>query len=334
MEVSKSKLLKALETVKPGLANKEMIEQSTSFCFLNGNVVTYNDEISIACPVEGLDLTGAINASELHSFISKGTSDTIEMEVSKTEILLRCGKAKAGLALHAKIVLPIEEIGEIQKWKPLPDDFCAGLNFVMGACSQDMSKPVLTCVHINKGVLEGTDNYRVSNYTLKTAVRLPAILLPALICAKVVKMFPVEVSQGVGWVHFRTLEKAVISCRIFEDSFPDTTKVLDVVGTAVTFPASLIGILDRAGVFSKRDYSLDETVHILIEKKRIQVKSTSASGWFEEKDRIDFNGDSIEFAITPYLLKDILRQTSKGIIGDTGLMFVGENWKYITMVKG
>ena len=48
MKINRLILQKALETVKPGLANKEMIEQATSFAFMKDKVVTYNDEISIS----------------------------------------------------------------------------------------------------------------------------------------------------------------------------------------------------------------------------------------------------------------------------------------------
>ena len=35
MEIKRTELKAALETVKPGLANKEIIQQSTSFAFMN-----------------------------------------------------------------------------------------------------------------------------------------------------------------------------------------------------------------------------------------------------------------------------------------------------------
>ena len=56
MKTNKTKLQTALEIVKPGLANKEIIEQSTSFAFLKGKVVTYNDEVSISHPLKGIEL--------------------------------------------------------------------------------------------------------------------------------------------------------------------------------------------------------------------------------------------------------------------------------------
>ena len=48
MKINKKELQEALERVKPGLASRELIEQSTSFAFMRDRVVTYNDEISIS----------------------------------------------------------------------------------------------------------------------------------------------------------------------------------------------------------------------------------------------------------------------------------------------
>jgi len=54
MKINKNELKNALEIVKPGLANKEIIDQSTSFAFMNDCIVTYNDEISVSHPVKDI----------------------------------------------------------------------------------------------------------------------------------------------------------------------------------------------------------------------------------------------------------------------------------------
>ena len=71
MKINKVELQEALEKVKPGLASRELIEQSTSFAFMGDRVVTYNDEISISHPVKNLDVTGAVKAQTLYAFLNK-----------------------------------------------------------------------------------------------------------------------------------------------------------------------------------------------------------------------------------------------------------------------
>jgi len=332
MKIEKTKLIKALEAVKAGLASKEMIEQSTSFVFINGNVVTYNDEISISAPVPDLNFEGAINAAELLAFLSKLKTEAIEIELEGQNLIMKSGRAKAGFILKADIKLPFDEIGKISKWKELPDDFPTGIKFVMGSCSRDMSKPILTCVHVSESLIEGTDGYRIANYKLASEMPIPEFLLPANTCMKIIKTVPQMIAEGKGWVHFKTNENAVISCRVFEDKYVDTQPHMKCKGTEISFPANMIEILDRAGVFAKRDYSLDEVVIIKLENNKLSVNSQSDAGWFEEKTRIAFEGE-VEFQITPYLLRDILGQTDKAKIDKTKLLFSGANWKYVTLLR-
>ena len=91
MKVKKENLRNALEIVKPGLSNKELIEQSTSFAFIKGRVVTYNDEISISHPVEDLKNSGAIKAEELYALLSKIKEEEIDIVPQEAEILIKDG---------------------------------------------------------------------------------------------------------------------------------------------------------------------------------------------------------------------------------------------------
>lgn len=335
MKINRQLLTNALEIVKPGLTSKETnIEQSTSFCFLNGNVVTYNDEISISCPVKGLELEGAINANELYAFVNKIKTEEVDLEVKENEIILKSGRSKVGLKLQLEILLPIGEIGSVSKWKSLPDDFLKGVAFTIGACSRDMSKPVLTCVHVNQSRLEGCDNYRAASYELKIAVPIKPFLIPANICITLLKFKPVKIAEGVGWVHFKNEKGAVLSCRIFEEKYVNIETLLTFDGNDIIFPKEINSILDRASIFSKREHTLDEAVKINLSNKKLEIRSESESGWFEEKSRVEYTGEPIEFMITPYLLKDILTETTTGKLKENRLMFEGENWKYITLLRG
>lgn len=333
MKIETAKFLKALEIVKPGLANKELIEQSTSFCFLDGKIITYNDEISISYAIDDLNFNGAVNAVELYAFINKIKVKEFSLELIENEIVLKAGRAKAGLTLHNKITLPIEEVGEIEKWKKLPKDFIEGIKTVVRTCSTNAADAILACVHVNKTTLESSDNYRITNYTLDKKVPVKSFLILGDTCKHLVQLNPIEISKGKGWVHFRTEESAVISCRIMEDSYVDTSDFLEMKGTDIIFPNTIINVLERAGVFSKKASANDEEIQLELSKKKLQIKSRSDSGWFEEATKIEYTGKTIQFSIAPFVLKDILTETNKGIINNNKLMFEGENWKYVTLLK-
>lgn len=331
--MKKTNLQKALEIVKPGLASKEMIEQSTSFAFMEGRVVTYNDEISISHPVEGLEIEGAVQAEELYKLLNKLKKDEIEITIKKSEIILKSGRTKAGLTLHEEVKLPLEEIGKMSKWKKLPENFLRHVKFAMAACSCDMSKPVLTCVHINEDVIEGSDSFRIARCQLKEEMPVKTFLIPATSAMEVIRLGPTKIAEGEGWIHFQTGEETVLSCRIFEDKFPDCTQFMKIKGVSIVFPKSLNEVLDRAEVFAHRDHFLDETITINLQDKRLKVASESESGWFEEDINFKYDGNPVTFAITPYLLKDILAETQACILGENRLKFEGEGWEYLSMLK-
>lgn len=334
MKIKRTELQKALEVVKPGLSSKELIEQSTSFAFIKGRVVTYNDEISISHPVSDLKISGAIKAEELYNLLGKIKEEEIDFVLQESEILIKAGRVKAGITLQQEILLPLQEIGELSTWKPLPTNFATQLRFIIPAASTDMSKPLLTCIHARKeGVLEATDNFRLMTTSLNKELSGKEFLIPATSAVQVAKLNPTHVANSNGWIHFKTKEDTIISCRIFEDVYPDIAPHLKVKGNEIAFPASVKESLERAEVFAKRQNYLDAEVSILIKENRIKVKGQSESGWFEEEINMKYSGDPIEFRITPFFLKDMLNQTSTAIISESKIKFTGEDWQYVAVLR-
>ncbi len=333
MQIKKTELQAALEVVKPGLANKETIEQTTSFAFIDNRVVSYNDEISISFPLE-LEIEGAVKAEELYKFLAKLKGENVDITVNGSELLIQSGKTKAGLTLQEKVKLPLKEVAEKGKWKPLPADFLKFVGFAVSSCSKDMSRPVLTCVHINKlGFIEASDNYRITRCQLSEEMPVKTFLLTASSAIAMVKFAPVKIAEGNGWIHFKAEDGAIMSCRIYEEDFPDVSRLLSVKGQRITFPNTLRDTLDKAGVFAKRDHFLEESVTISIANKRLKVRSESDTGWFEDELHIKYEGDPITFVVTPYLLRGILDESSGCILSADRLKFEGTGWEYVGALK-
>jgi hypothetical protein len=324
--MKKQDLLQALEIVKPGLADHEIIEQSTSFAFINRRIVTYNDEISISHPVEGLNITGAIQAKELYELLHKIKQDEIEISISENEVILKAGKTTAGFILQSDIKLPLEEIGELGKWKDIPEGFIDALQMTVLSVSRDAGSN-LTCIHINEeGFIESSDSYRITRYTLENKIPIKTTLIPAHSVIKVIKLKPTKITKGEGWIHFKTKEDTIISCRIFEDTFPDCTPHLKVIGTEITFPKTINDILSRAGVFS------DNQVSVILNKNKINIESKSDSGKFKEIANTEYDGEFISFMVNPQLLRNILTETQTCIYNGRMLKFKGKNWEYINLL--
>lgn len=334
MKVNKTELLKALDIVKAGLASKEMIEQSGSFCFLNGSVTTFNDEISITTPLKGFKIEGAINAIELYSYISKVKTEELSAEITGNEIIFKAGRSQAGLLLVPKVVLPLDEINNDENWKTLPKNFLKGLSFAMGVCSRDTTSPILTCVHVNKGIIEAADNFRLITFTLSKKMKVDEFLLPADSCSKVVSFNPIEISEGAGWIHFKNEDNAILSCRVFMEKYVNLAPHMKVEGAVLNFPKAIQNILERASIFSLGSTKLDSFVTITMENNKMIIKSRSESGWFSERAKAVYEGEKVSFNVTTYLLQDILKETTEGIISDTKILFTGDNWNYLTLLRG
>ncbi len=332
--MKRTDLLNALEQVKPGLAGKEVIQQTTSFAFMAGKVVTYNDEISISCPIEGLEIEGAVQADELYKFLNRVKADDIEMTEADSEIQIKAGRARVGLTLVEKVVLPLESISAEGKWKKLPDDFIKALEFVLFTCSQDMSRPILTCINIREdGIIESSDAHRITQYHI-LKIPVPTVLLPAVSAQQLVKYKIFGVRYSSSWAHFRTKDAVIFSCRIFEGEFPDTESILKVKGTEIRFPKSTSSVLDKAAVFSKREHGPDEQVKIELAEKVMTISAKSSTGWFKEECSAQYRGESISFAINPSFLSAGIEMLRKCILNEecTKIKFEGENWVHISML--
>lgn len=331
--MKKSILLEALAITKPGLATRELIPQTTAFAFMENRIVTYNDEISISHPIHGINFEGVIQADELYSLLAKVKRKEIEITKEDNNIVLTSGKMIVGMKVQTEIELPLEEITEAKSWHSIPENFCDVLSFVIPASSKDMSRPILTCVHVNKNIVEASDGYRVLQYTLNDKIKTPEFLLPVSAASEVIKMEPTKISKSKGWIHFKTEEETIISCRTYDGKFPNVDHLLQVDGVELTFPKTLQQVLERAMVFAKRDHLLDEAITVYIADKEIRLESDSDTGWFKETAHIRYSGEAFNFRILPYLLHDILEKTNICIVGKQRLKFSQAHWQYVMTLR-
>jgi len=301
---------------------------------MDGAVVTYNDDISLSCPIEGLEIQGAIKADEFYQFIRKVKKDEIDIEVDKGAILFKAGRTKAGFTLQEEIKLPLKDLKKKGKWKPIPDDFCHYLSLAMGACGSDMSRELLTGVNVEKdGHMTGSDSFKIMQCDTGQELPIDTFLLPARSASEVVKFDPEKMTSGKGWVHFQNKGGATLSCKVFEEEYPDISEHLEVIGYDITFPNTMLDLLDRAGVFAKREHMLDEEVVISMKEKRLEVEARSETGWIRESVNFRFDGDPCEFSVTPYLLRDILKENTGCVVGERALRFEGAGWIYVAWLQ-
>lgn len=334
MNVNKLNLQKALELVRPGLATKEMINQSTYYIFKDGKVYTYNDEISVCTALPEIDFEVAVPANELFSYINKVTVEEVDVTLAEGELKIRAGRSKVGIAIQSEITLPIQEVSDPAKWKRLPEDFCEALLLCQSATSKDMSRPIITCVHIQDNYIEGTDSHRVLRYTFENSIGVDEVLIPANSVNAIYKLNPTHISVNGSWVHFKE-DTTILSCRVFHEKFVNCTPLLQFSGNEITFPDNMMNIVERAGIFAKRAVEQDESISIEITSGRATITARSVNGsWFNEVIKVSYKGEDCTILVTPAMIREIFPHCKTALLGNNRLQFTHEKWKYLTMLRG
>lgn len=333
MEIVVSDFKKALEVVKPGLATTVVeIDQVTSFAFTGDSVTTFNNEICITHPLSNLEIHGAIEAELLYKFLSKVKADKITLSIDDTSVEMKSGRMKATFSIEPEIKLPLKDEKLITKgkWKKLPETFAGDVSMVKSCVSKDMIKPKLNCVHFNKeGFIESSDGFRIFRYSYEDKLPMQTMLIPESSVNSLIQMNPTHVAKGDEWIHFKNAGGTVLSCRTLDDEFPETEEFLKKgkKGIKITFPKELIAALDVAEIFTD-----NHMVKLAIDKDELTISSESQIASYKEKLTLDSDVAPFAFYITPYLLRDILRQIQYCTIYKDKLIFKSDNWTYMTML--
>jgi hypothetical protein len=332
MKIKKDLLVEKLALVKPGLSNKDIIEFADSVSFNKNQIITYNDFICIRCPLD-INIKGTVKADRLYAHMNKVKADKegyVKISVKGEELLIAAGKSKVGLPINLDGLVSLDELGKpVKKWKKLPSDFIEGVRLSIFAAGHDMSDPKLTCIHINGTQIQASNGHRAFRYQMESKIKkeflLPATSAPAILNHPITKYAVTK-----EWVHFKTKDETIISCRMYADtSFMDTDFLFDIKGVKVIFPDSLKSIIDNAIIFIGEDED-DKNIRIAVEKKEIKIRSESATGgWFKEKIKAKSKNE-VSFEINPFFLQDILKTSTTAILSPKiGLLkFESDKWEY------
>lgn len=327
MNINREQLMKTLALVRPGLATKENIEQSTSFVFMDGRVFTYNDEIAVSHPVDfGMD--GAVSATEFFNLLSKTKESELTAEVTESGLVIKGKKYKASIRLQAEITLPIDQISPPDKWNELPEDFADAVKFCLFSLGRDMTKPVLTCIHADADVVESCDGFRLTRRFFEKSAFDKPILIPGNAAKDLTSYKPTHYSVVGGWLHFKTAEDTMFSCRTFDQlEFPNLDKFISDEGGKLKFPSDMKETLDRAGIFSNS--SNRDHVKIALKEGEMVVRGEGETGWFEEVCRVRYKGEPCHFFLAPQFLQTVLDINDEALVSTGSLQFESDAFIHV-----
>jgi len=319
-------LINSLESVKKGLAGKEIVEQTTSFLFNNKNVIAYNDEICAIAP-SPIDIKGAVEAESLLKLLNKTNDKELKIEVKKDELRIKGKNFNTGIKLDKEIRLPIEDVKVPDEFLEVPQNFSQSCKLAcLTAAKNSNPADISTYVHFDENRIESCDNDRLTIIDTDTEDADIETLVPATNLLSIAKENIVGVATDDTWMHFKTDEDVILSSRIVNEEYVDLDEHLpdESEASLIQFPQEIKEVLNRADVFSKDSITSERNITVSIQAKKLTISAQNESGWFEETIDID-SKKSFEFTINPEFLRDVLNLSNEVYIVDDMLMFKDDN---------
>jgi DNA polymerase III sliding clamp (beta) subunit (PCNA family) len=329
-KINRQKFIDALAKVKPGLANKEIVEQSTHFIFDNDKIWSYNAQITIVQNFES-GLTGAIKADNFFKLLSKISDEEISISKETGKVHLFGKKIKSTIKIDPDIKIrpiPVPDINS-EQWEELPENFNTAIAFSAFSASRNMVRPELNCLYVIEDNVIGCDTFRGTKYKLKSKMK-QEFLLPAIAAVELAKYNPHKVIAKEGWLHFINKEKTTFSCLTYPDEkYPEQIwNFFKIEGEKVVLPEDFLDAISRAEVLLTVDFDLDKIVSLVIEDNQIICRSEGDYGDFEERADIEYSGEKLDIKVHPVLLREILKHLNAMIVGER-LLFKGENFDHV-----
>ena len=336
MEFNRESLLRTLESVQHGLSRRgDTVEQSTCFIFDSGHVATYNDEIVCRAPLPGLDedVSAAVPAKPLLALLPKLSEEcvTLTFDAIGGKLEVKGKNRKATIRLEAEITSAYAAVEQPEEWREVAEDFSDAVALVRDCASNDAAHFSLTCIHITPDFVEACDRYQILRYSFDTGFPEEVLLKrDSLKC--VVGLQMTEFGQTQAWTHFRRPNGLSIACRRFEETYFDLSAHIEVKGHPIILPKTLTEAVEKAKIFT--DETPDSSnVLVTIDKGRLILRGQGVNGWYEERRKIQWDGDRVQFLIAPAILSEIVKRYNECELCPDKLKVDGGKWVYISVLN-
>lgn len=328
MEIKKADLQKILEDLRPGLAKRDIVNTLSDFTFFGDRIGTFNDQISISYPFE-FGPSCSVDGQSFYQVVMNSVEGDIalrlkeEKEVSEGEkpklfLIIKSGGGKEG----SKASLKTSEAVAVNKikvpsmksklWRTIPERFIEGVKFCSFSVSTDLTRPYLTCVAVKKDKIYSSDGLRISQYSLDGEFDEDDFLILGESAAILAKYKTIEkYVKDDNWIHFRTEENIIFSCRVIKETFPDVSKHFVIKhGVSFVLPKGVKEVVDSVSTVADAEFSVDRVVKVSISGNSIECSGRGSQGsfdkWFTLEKKVEGN---IQFGINPLFFSEILSES-------------------------
>lgn len=332
MKVSRDEFLKSLAAVAPGIGSREVVEQSTCYCFRDGKVITFNDEISCSAdsPLPGIEC--AVPAKSLMNLLMKLPDNDLDVSIDAGKFVVKGKGRRSTINMDAQVALPVDmvETPADDSWVALDTDFCEAVEMVSTCVSEDNEVFQYTCLHLMPDFIEGCDNFQFARFPVATGLQTEC-LIRRKAAKHIVGLGVNAIAETASWLHFRNAAGMVLSCRRWTDNYPDPGKLLDWEGTKTTLPGGLAEVVARAEVFSSE---CPEGNHVRVILKpnsqfNLRIIGKGITGEFEERCTVTYVGEPLSFMIAPKLLAALTTRSQECEVTAGKLRINSGRWVYV-----
>lgn len=337
MRVERAGFLSRLEQAVAGLASKDSIQQASCFCFLDNHVVTFNDEVAVRVPLDGLGftITGAVAAKQLLDVLAKLPETDVDIFVDDGHFTIKSmggGRRKVKIRMEAEVALPIGSVDPVSDWSPLHEDFGEAVETVYACAERSTDSDFkLQCVNVTPTHLETCDNYQLIRYNIETAIK-KQFLAKASSLHAIGGMGMTHISETRSWVHFKNANGVILSCRRYLEDYPDFSPLLSMDGCQpITLPGGLAEAVQCAEVFSSMNaVDTQKKVVVRLRPGAMRLEGRSVGGEYTEMKEVAYDGPEIAFMIDGKMLIDISKKHNTCKVSEKHLKVDAGRYIYVT----
>jgi len=315
---------RALRLAKPFVHKGGVMPILNNVCFRNDCLFGFDNHIGCGIDFDAAGFEGLIPFDKLFVFIDKAPGETVQVTVDGTTVKLKSGKSRATLPCSPVDDYPdLTEFVDRMDFKPVTEDFFAGLKLCSEFTAKKTSRLEFTAVNFDGKYLSSTDCVRIARYKLDDFTDFPVALYPV----ELIKAVPACDTMAVlddqvaffkdNDLFFGSLIKAKFPN--IENHFPKPEMYVDIPKDEL-----IVGLV-KVGDFSDASQTYGDCIIEFGDSITIRYKGETA----QITEVFDFGNQlpKASYLVNPYRLSVILKHCEKFAFVQVGSIdiFYGED---------
>lgn len=323
-------LKEVLQLLFKNMKSKSIIESYNSFIFDKNRIIVFNDNYSLEVFFES-KIQVRVPAEETLKIISGINDSEITLKVEEGNLQIKGKRVKAAITCFDWDSSILETIEAKSKWLGAADNFNQGIKLCLFSTSADISSAVINSISCHGNIIQSTDNYRVSRFSLSK--KMKTFLLPLTSAILLSQLKTKEYSLDENWIHFKNVDGSIMHTRIVEGSFPDTSQLFEIEGPIFHLPEKLHEQIDLVSTLAEGDFVTDKKIKVEIHEGTLRCRAENETGWIESDIELD-TAESIAFIINPIFFSEVLKLSSTAVTDGEKIVFESENFEHIMTLFG